>query len=390
MSNLKPEKAAALANGIYAAQSERGALAFLKNPMFSNEKRDSKHLKAAVGFRIINATDGFGICARGSEKYENGKYKNDLFIMFRGTTTKNYGADLISDVRIGVKTSRTGLPVHIGFNHAFNSMLPSIEKFVRSNATATGAVHVIGHSLGGAVAALTADWLSARKPKKVKLYTFGCPKPGLDFFARKLTEKLGSKNIYRVYHSTDVVPMVPVYPFTHSPTNHCGYQLPSSYLISLSSHRMVNYVASVGSHSWDVLEKRGEQIAYSNSIEHWLKSDKPLNPADPRTWEWINAGLTWVLRKVIGGAVAIVQAPIMASISLADKIAMILHKGIDLSIDAGGWVLRIMRKVMQALGMKLAKSAGELTRQFMSIILRRLIERMSIEAVRTVRALMVK
>ncbi|MCP3674705.1 MAG: lipase family protein, partial [Gammaproteobacteria bacterium] len=342
-----------------------------------------------VGFRIINANDGFGICARGSEKYEGGKYKNDLFIMFRGTTTKNYGADIISDVRIGVKTSRTGLPVHVGFNHAFNSMLPAIEEFVKSNADATGSVHVIGHSLGGAVAALTADWISARKPKKVKLYTFGCPKPGLEFFARKLTEKLEEKNIYRVYHSTDVVPMVPVYPFTHSPTNHCGYQLPSNYFVSLSAHKMANYVASVGSHSWDILKKTGEQTAYSNSIEHWLKSDKPLNPADPRTWEWINAGLTWVLRKVIGGAAAIIQAPIMDSISLADKIAMILHKGIDLSIDASGWVLSIMRKIMQALGMKLAKTASELTRQFMSIILRRLIARMSNEAVRTVRALMV-
>ncbi len=384
MEQISPAIAANLADEIYAAQSRATAEVFLENPIFSQGKNDSKHLKAKVGFRIINANDGFGICARGGVGYEK-----DLFIMFRGTTSKNYGADIISDMRIGVETSRTGLPVHVGFNHAFNSMLPAIEEFVKSNADATGSVHVIGHSLGGAVAALAADWLSARRPKKVKLYTFGCPKPGLEFFARKLTEKLVTKNIYRVYHSTDVVPMVPVYPFTHSPTNHCGYQLRSNYFISLSAHKMANYVESVGSHSWDILKKTGEQTAYSNSIEHWLKSDKPLNPADPRTWEWINAGLTWVLRKVIGGAVTIIQAPIMASISLADKIAMILHKGIDLSIDASGWVLSIMRKIMQALGMKLAKTASELTRQFMTIILRRLIARMSNEAVRSVRALKV-
>ncbi len=385
MGELEPEKAAALANGIYAAQSERGALVFLEQPVFSQNSGNTKHLKARVGFRIINVNNGFGICARGGVGYEN-----DLFIIFRGTTTSNYGADIISDLRFGVETSKTGLPVHIGFNHAFCSMLPAIETFVKGNADATGTVHIIGHSLGGAVAALTADWLSSRRPKKVKLYTFGCPKPGLEFFATRLTTKLNTENIFRVYHSTDVVPMVPVYPFTHSPTNHCGYQLPSNGLVSFSAHKIGNYAISVKNSSWQKLEKTGEQTANANSIEHWLKSDKPLNPADPRTWEWINAGLTWVLRKVIGGAAAILQAPIMSAISLADKIAWVLHKGFDLSVDASGWVLSIMRKIMQVLGMKVAKVASELTRQFMQIILRRLIERMSREAVRAVRALMLK
>ncbi len=385
MGIISPQVAASLANEIYQAQSKITAELFLENAIFSQTEGGAKQLKAKVGFRIINANDGFGICARGGVGYEK-----DLFIMFRGTTVKNYGADIISDLRFGVETSKTGLPVHIGFNHAFCSMLPAIEDFVKAHADATGTVHVIGHSLGGAVAALAADWLSARRPKKVKLYSFGCPKPGLEFFANKLTTKLDAENIYRVYHSTDIVPMVPVYPFVHSPTTHCGYQLPSNWFISLSAHRMANYAKSVSGSSWKKLKKMGEQTADDNSIEHWLKSDKPMNPADPKTWEWINAGLTWVLRKVIGGAAMVLQAPIMSSISLADKIAWTLHKGFDLSVDASGWVLSIMRKIMQALGMKVANAASELTRQFMQIILRRLIDRMSREAVRAVRGLMVK
>lgn len=377
--------AAKLANKIYDSRSELLTSLFLKDPIFSQEENKSKHLKAKVGFRIINANAGFGICARGGVGYEK-----DLFIIFRGTTTSNYGADIISDVRFGVETSKTGLPVHIGFNHAFTSMQPAIDEFVKSNADATGLIHVIGHSLGGAVATLAADWLSVRRPKKVKLYTFGCPKPGLVFFANSLTTKLLTSNIYRVYHSTDVVPMVPVYPFAHSPTTHAGYQLPSSGLISFAAHKMASYEKSVKNHSWDTLKGLGEQTAYENSIEHWLKSDVPLNPADPKTWEWLNAGLTWVLRKVIGGAAAVLQAPIMSAISLADKIAWILHRGFDLSVDAAGWVLSIMRKIMQALGMKVAEAASELTRQFMQMILRRLIERMSREATRAIRALMVR
>jgi triacylglycerol lipase len=384
MTEIEPKVAANLANGIYAAQSERGTMVFLEQPIFSQKLGDAQRLKARVGFRIINANDGFGICARGGVGYEN-----DIIIIFRGTTIKNYGADIISDLRLGVETSTTGLPVHIGFNHAFCSMMPAIDEFLKSHADALGTVHVIGHSLGGAVAAIAAEWLSAKR-KNIKLYTFGAPKPGLEFFAERLTKKLGAENIYRVYHSTDVVPMVPVYPFTHSPTSHCGYQLPSSSFISPAAHKMVNYTESAKKGSWVTLKQMGEQTADANSIEHWLKSDKPLNPADPRTWEWINAGLTWVLRKVIGGAAVYLQSPVMSSLSLADKIAWILRKGIDLSIDASGWVLALMQKIMRALGQKIAKAATELTQQVMRVILKRLIERMSEEAIRAIRGLMVK
>jgi triacylglycerol lipase len=381
---IEPRDAADLAIGVYAAQSEKTVAAFLKNPIFSQKLGDAQRLKAKVGFRIINANDGFGICARGGVGYEN-----DLFVIFRGTTIKNYGADIISDARIGVETSTTGLPVHIGFNHAFCSMMPAIDEFLKSHADALGTVHCIGHSLGGAVAAIAAEWVSARR-QNVKLYTFGAPKPGLEFFAETLTKKLSAANIYRVYHSTDVVPMVPVYPFAHSPTTHCSYQLPSSSFISPAAHKMVNYTKSVKDATWLTLKNMGEQTADANSIEHWLKSDKPLNPADPRTWEWINAGLTWVLRKVIGGAAVYLQSPIMSSLSLADKIAWILRKGIDLSIDASGWVLALMQKIMRALGQKIAKAATELTQQVMRVILKRLIERMSEEAIRAIRGLMVK
>lgn len=382
MTEISPKHAATLAEDIYAVRSQMGTTLFLKNPLFSQKPGSSQHLKAEVGFRIINAKDGFGVCVRGGKGREK-----EMFIMFRGTTLSNYGADLISDVRIGVETSKTGLPVHVGFNHAFCSMLPSIKEFVSANIDATSTIHVIGHSLGGAVAAIAADWLSAQG-KHVKLYTFGAPKPGFEFFADKLTSRLGADNIYRVYHATDVVPMVPVYPFAHSPTNNFGYQIPSNSFISFAAHKMVNYGNSVKDQSWSALKNIGDNTIYHHSIEHWINSDSPLNPADPKTWEWINAGLTWVLRQVIGGAVAYLQSPIISCFSLADKIAWILRNGIDLSIEASGWVLKLMRKIMQALGMKVAKAASELTRQFMRTILMRLIERMSAEAIRAIRGLM--
>ena len=98
----------------------------------------------------------------------------------------DFGADVITDARLGVESTKIGLPVHIGFNHAFNSMIPAINEFLACHTDAVGTVHLIGHSLGGAVASLAAEWLSSRR-KNIKLYTFGAPKPGLEFFADKLT-----------------------------------------------------------------------------------------------------------------------------------------------------------------------------------------------------------
>ncbi|MCP4338671.1 MAG: hypothetical protein GY799_07215 [Desulfobulbaceae bacterium] len=70
-------------------------------------------------------------------------------------------------------------------------------------------IHCIGHSLGGAVATLAAHWVKRTTYKYVELYTFGAPKPGFEGFAKSFTTLLEQKNVHRVYHSTDPVPMVP-------------------------------------------------------------------------------------------------------------------------------------------------------------------------------------
>jgi hypothetical protein len=79
------------------------------------------------------------------------------------------------------------------------------------------------------------------------------------------------------------------------------------------------------------------------------------------------------------------QSLFITGFTLADKIAWILKKGIDLSREAGSWVLRLMRKIMQALGMAVVKTVKELTRLFMQKILTRLLDKINSEAIRAVR-----
>ncbi|MEJ2741840.1 MAG: hypothetical protein P8176_04980 [Gammaproteobacteria bacterium] len=104
-----------LADDIYGVYRSDDVRIFLARKEFSQQIAGSRILKAEVGTRLINTRDAFGVCARGS-----GQYANDLFLMFRGTTGSNYGADIFTDLRTGLNVGVTGALVHSGFNHAFN------------------------------------------------------------------------------------------------------------------------------------------------------------------------------------------------------------------------------------------------------------------------------
>ena len=71
-----------------------------------------------------------------------------------------------------------------------------------------GKVIVAGHSLGGALAALTALRISTELGADVDaVYTFGMPRPGDPAFAELYNRQLGP-NTYRLVHGEDVVPTV--------------------------------------------------------------------------------------------------------------------------------------------------------------------------------------
>ncbi|WP_193165767.1 lipase family protein [Microbulbifer hainanensis] len=143
-----------------------------------------------------------------------GNFSGDILILLWGTDNK---FDLATDATIGFSPSENGSFVHTGFNKCFQSILPEIKKCLSEHKQPIDTVHCIGHSLGGALATLTAEWLKNSKYAKtsdIKLYTFGSPRVGASSFVKSLTrEMLKGTDICRVYHKTDVVPMVPIWPF---------------------------------------------------------------------------------------------------------------------------------------------------------------------------------
>lgn len=389
MSSLQPLDAAKLAKSIYDVQNTFLVDEFLNLPYFkkakSNQPSPHKHLKAEVGGRVIlNHEDGFGICAEGGENN-----KNEIFLIFRGTTMANKKADVLTDARIGLTRSTTGLPVHCGFQHCFSSMLPAIRSFFTAYKGPIKTVHCIGHSLGGAVAGLAADWVAKTLKHPTKLYTFGAPRLGTELFARSTTSAIGEGNIHRVYHRTDPVPMVPLYPFMHAPDNEQGHYLYSAFpLTSGAAHFMVNYINSVSGKSWQQMSDVPDQpYTIESAIESWLTSKSPVDTSSASFWRWVDSAIIYVIKKVAMTAILGLQAAFIGTFTVADKIAYILAKGIDLAENISVWVEHLMRKLMQALGMKVAKTKKELTRTLIQHVLSRLTEKANQEARDTLRKL---
>ena len=389
MAVLTPTIAATLASRIYDVQNPMLVDLFLKLPYFKragkSESSPHKHLKSEVGGRVIlNFTDGFGVCAEGGENN-----KSEVFLIFRGTTMANKKADVLTDARIGITRSSTGLPVHCGFNHSFSSMLPEIRNFFSSFKGNITTVHCIGHSLGGAVAALAADWVARSLKHPTKLYTFGAPRVGTEWFVKSTTSSLGEANIHRVYHRTDPVPMVPLYPFMHAPYKAHGHYLYSAQpLTSGAAHFMANYITSVEGKSWSQMSDVPDQpYTIESAIDSWLKSKSPVDSASASFWRWVDSAIIYVIKKVAMSAIIGLQAAFIGAFTLADKIAYILAKGIDLAENVSVWVEHLMRKIMQALGMKVAKTKKELTRSLIKHVLMRLTEKANQEARDTLRKL---
>ena len=382
---LPPSISADLALQIYDVNSgNKDALKlFLKDKIFAQDSNQSL-LKGAVGGRLLGATtDGFGVCVKGA-----GSYQDDLFLIFRGTTTANNKADFVTNARIGIERSKSGLPVHIGFNHTFCSMLPDIRKFILE-AKIKGTIHCIGHSLGGAVASLAADWVSRNTPNSTRLYTFGAPRVGTAWFAKSTTNSIGNTNMHRVYHRTDPVPMVALYPFMQAPYGQTAHFIYSAEpLTSGAAHFMARYIQSVNGKSWAQLSDAPEQpYNIEAAIESWLKSRSPVDSSSATFWRWVDSALIFVLKKISINSLLTLQSVFIGTFTVADKIAYILAKGLDLAENVSIWVEHLMRKLMLALRMKVAKSKKELTRQLIKYVLIRIMENASKDARNALRKL---
>jgi hypothetical protein len=387
MSNAQPAKvAAALARDVYALTKQPNKATALRtlndlyrgNLTFADDNLLTAKTGGAPGFKV---STGFGFVLLGKSV----ALKGHAFIIFRGT---QYLADWLTNGNIATSRSDSGFLVHDGFHSAFNTMKPRLKEFMQvlqQPKHGIHTIHCIGHSLGGALATLCARWVCNQK--STYLYTFGSPRVGLEAFANNLTDKLGSDRIFRVYHKTDPVPKLLPWPFAHVPSSGIDYYMfsPGSNF-SVDYHLMPTYCASIGARTWDAIKGETEETKTDFGIARWLES-KGNFPLSVTVIGWLEQALVFVLKKCLGAAHTALFGLVGGGITLIDKLAYILAKGINLAKNISRWVMLFLKRIMQVLGMKVISDKVELTQNFIRGIMLRLQRQVNIASQK---ALMIK
>lgn len=303
-----------------------------------------------------------------------GRFQGSAFVVFKGTASLY---DALTDLNTGIRTSHTGTPVHQGFYYALDSVLVELRQFI-GQLKGVSTIHCLGHSLGGALASLAGDWIKANTPAySVKLYTFGSPRVGLETYAQKSTSRIHSDNIYRMYHQTDPVPMVPTWPFFHVPSPGPTYLVYSPVPAKpWEYHRMKHYLKSAkAAGSWKTIKNNRPQSYADRTVERWLESDS-IASFGASSLELMNAALLYVVKKVLHTAGIGVTLTGASTFTLLDRLAVFMSKAKELSTDLGKWVFYLVRKMASMVGITVKEGAG-LTVSFMRAVFLRLHNRIS-------------
>jgi len=354
-SSLSPIAAAEAAKAVYdirLSSDVEGAFASSTNLIreFSQTQPSSRF--AGVSGGVFNSESGFGIVAEGS-----GTRAGELLIVTRGTKS---ASDWYNNAMCTLTLS--SMPVHSGFNQIFQSFKDDLDGRVRNKSIKR--VHCIGHSLGGALANLVADWmLNQRYAKEAELYTFGAPRVGIRRFSEHLTTGVTPNRIHRVYHHSDVVPMLPVWPFWHSPQpgDVCYVRAAGeSDRPGGEYHDMGLYVESMKRFSkWSEVQKKVPPTHMDKQVKAWLASDSLLS-FTTNTFSLINFSIQYVIKMAVAEGV---QFVVGVGVHVFDALASFLVKVAALGVKFMELVGSLMRRILQALGVAVVATAN-ITYQF--------------------------
>ena len=365
MPSISASVSAVLAKDVYMLTDESNlSIAFKKlknNHGASVDINEETLIKGKTGGPVfIKSRTAFGLCV-----YGKGHYQGHAFIILRGT---RYLADWLTNLNVGASRSTGGQSVHDGFNMAFKSLKPKIQPFVSSlPGKGIHSVHCIGHSLGGALATMTADYIQSVTSNKPYLYTFGAPRVGLKNFADFITGSLTPKKMFRVYHRTDIVPCIPFWPFIHAPSiesNTYDYFQPSPGAFPAAEwHDMNHYVNSVSGQDWKSLRGKRFKTFDSQKVEAWINDKSPVSFTVTHL-EWLDKAINYVLSKALKGLGSALTLTLSSTFTLMDQLAYVLKKSIDLAENISGLVLNLIGKIMQMLGWNKIVDKISATREF--------------------------
>ena len=329
MTQLSPRLSSELAQAAYSIRDSRLPTFF---PYARRYFEFKNRAMSQTGGYLFNKETGFAALG-----YGLGPYKGDAIIAIRGTEMTS-GHDWGTNLQIGLRGTDNGQSVHAGFQRTFSVLRPQLQKFLNEwkRSSPAGAVHCVGHSLGGALATLAADWVAGNSyTSAVNLYTFGAPRVGLSGFASANTNRV--KHFFRCTHGADPVPKVPVWPFVHSPYKGFEVRLDNGYGMCSKAHGMnprrgavPGYLETAGGEDWGALKRAASDILQPVRLHYDDRYQASFNTY----WtDRLSAALVTLLKD--GGHLLAVQAQAMisAGATLYDYIAQKLE---DIAKAGGG------------------------------------------------------
>lgn len=369
MTQLTPSIAAAAASGVYglrttdlAGMRARGRSLGIEDhfDITSNEP-----ISGRAGLAMFRTTTGFGYVARGRAGSD---YEGDLLLVTRGTHATSVH-DWLTNLTIAMEVGPGGALVHAGFNRLRGTMVRDVNRAIE-DAGLFRRLHVVGHSLGGALATLNGADFVARGHRNVSIYTFGAPRVGNYAFVSWLEGRIGRENIRRVFHPADPVPMIPLFPFFHAPSG-SAFALPNTDngLINPSYHGMEdNYVPGTRGLTWGQLSVVGVEPDSGLKLQAWLASGGHTNGmlmGSARLLGLIGDALAWILKRalqVIVGSIVTVGATVL------DRIAAVLAAGAEAAIELSTYVMALVRAIFRFLGRQIVAGMN-ITRAFLRWVL---------------------
>ncbi len=377
MSVLTPLEAAKLANKVYDVKNEddwnaiSSLLGTTSQSVFAGFQSDPKRVAGKSGW---GQTSGFSYLANGT-----GLRQGESLVAIRGTASF---ADAITDARMSFARSSSGHVVHRGFALAFESIKPDLSGYFFNRIPTK--THVVGHSLGGAMACLTAEYLSSIG-HNVELYTFGCPRVGNSAFSHALDRTVGLNSIHRVYHEADPVSMIPIYPFTPVSNSMIGHQLPwNGGTVSFAAHKMENYISSIKDSSWGSLPK-AQNYEFFSAADKWLEqvssgagSVKMLSCSALRQ---ILRALDWILSSIGAAGAALAGFTLSGAAVVVDVLAYLLYEGVLAAEKMAFYIKAFLNAILKFLGREI-QSGENVTVAFIKYILNIFFRTISSSAVR--------
>ena len=322
--SLSPYQAALLADYVYRLKGrpiiEDNVKDIIKKNFYFNGS--AIRLESKAGCFGFKRQSGFAFMSLGKK---GSLFEGHAVLACRGT---NDLYDVLTDINAGVRNIDGGMSIHSGFYRTATEFRAQVLNFIELHSNSIHKLHCVGHSLGGALATISAGSVSAAKKIDTELYTFGSPRVGDYNFANKLTQhgQLGKTNIHRVCHSGDPVAMVPMWPFVHTPVPDGECYIQRTWNFNPFDHKMGRYVESVREQNWQQLTKPQPKLVMPNK-QDWQRAAQHHEGVGltMERLRLIYRAFDYIDNATFEGSMNIVSGMVAGGATLLDRLSLMLH-----------------------------------------------------------------